>query len=290
MPQIKKVVFPVDFSKRGEGTAHVVEALAGIFQPEILMAHVVAPLHFEAMSLEVSGPALADLVASREADARRRLETFLKDEMAPFQVRRELLMGEPARAIVDFANREKADLIVMPTRGYGAFRRFILGSVTAKVLHDAECPVFTGVHLAEAPPPEMIHIEKIVVAVDLGDSTDQVLQWAAYLGKAVQAQLVVTHVVPSIEGQTGEVFDPDWRETFAAPARLRIQELMTKHGLRGDIVIDWGEASKQVCEVAAAAGADLLIIGRAHSESSLGRLRTHAYAIIRMAPCPVLSV
>jgi nucleotide-binding universal stress UspA family protein len=290
MPQIKKVVFPVDFSKRCEGTAHVVEALAGIFQPEILMVHVLTPLHYEAMSLEVSGPALADLIASREADARRRLETFLKDEMASFQVRRELLEGEPARAIVEFAKREHADLIVMPTHGYGAFRRFILGSVTAKVLHDADCPVFTGVHLADAPAPEMIHIEKIVVAVDLGESTDQVLQWASYLVKAVQAQLVVTHVVPSIEGETGEVFDPDWRETFAAPARKRIQELMANHGLRGDIVIDWGEVSKQVCEVAEAEAADLLIIGRAHSESSLGRLRTHAYAIIRMAPCPVLSV
>lgn len=290
MPQIKKIVFPVDFSKRCEGTAHVVEALGGVFQPEILMVHVLAPLHYEAMSLEVSGPALADLIASREADARRRLETFLRDEMAAFAVRRELLEGEPARAIVEYAKRENADLIVMPTHGYGAFRRFILGSVTAKVLHDAECPVFTGVHLADAPPPEAIHIEKIVAAVDLSDSTERVLEWAGFLAKAVSARLVVTHVVPSIEGQAGEVFDPDWRETFAGPARKRIQELMARHGLHGDIVIDWGEASKQVCEVTEAQGADLLIIGRAHTESALGRLRTHAYAIIRMAPCPVLSV
>jgi nucleotide-binding universal stress UspA family protein len=290
MPQIKKVVFPVDFSKRCEGTAHVVEALSVRFQPEILMVHVLAPLHYEAMSLEVSGPALADLIASREADARRRLESFLKDEMAAFHVRRELLEGEPARMIVEYAKQENADLIVMPTHGYGAFRRFILGSVTAKVLHDADCPVFTGVHLADAPAPEKIRIEKVVVALDLSDSTDQVLQWAAFLAQAVGARLVFTHVVPSIEGETGEVFDPDWRETFAAPARKRIQELMVQHGLRGDIVIDWGEASKQVCEVAEAEGADLLVIGRSHSERPLGRLRTHAYAIIRMAPCPVLSV
>lgn len=290
MPQIKRIVFPVDFSKRCEGTAHVVEALGAMFQPEILMVHVLAPLHYEAMSLEVSGPALADLIASREADARRRLETFLKDEMASFQVRRELLEGEPARAIVDYAKREKADLIVMPTHGYGAFRRFILGSVTAKVLHDAECPVFTGVHLAEAPAPEMIRIEKIVATVDLSESAERVLDWAGYLARTTSARLIVTHVVPSIEGQAGEVFDPDWRETFAAPARKQIQELMARHELRGEVVIDWGEPSKQVCEVAEAEGADLLIIGRAHSEKALGRLRTHAYAIIRMAPSPVLSV
>ena len=39
----------------------------------------------------------------------------------------------------------------MPTHGYGPFRRFILGSNTAKVLHDADCPVWTGVHVEEIP-------------------------------------------------------------------------------------------------------------------------------------------
>jgi len=40
---------------------------------------------------------------------------------------------------------------MMPTHGLGGFRRFLLGSVTAKVLHDADCPVWTGVHLERAP-------------------------------------------------------------------------------------------------------------------------------------------
>jgi nucleotide-binding universal stress UspA family protein len=290
MPQIKKVVFPVDFSKRSEGTAHVVEAIAGIFKPEILMVHVLAPLHYEAMSLEVSGPALADLIASREADARKRVDTFLKDELAPFQVRRELLEGEPARAITEYAHREKADLIVMPTHGYGAFRRFILGSVTAKVLHDADCAVFTGVHLEQAPPPEKINVRKIVAAVDLGPNSEKVLEWAGFAAKAWDAKLIVSHVVPSIEGTSGEYFDPDWRETFAKPARKQIHELLSKLNLHAEVVVDWGEASKQVCEIAEAHASDLVVIGRATSESTLGRLRTHAYAIIRMASCPVVSV
>jgi hypothetical protein len=67
------------------------------------------------------------------------------------EAKRVVLEGDPARQIVDYAHEEKVDLIVMPTHGYGPFRQFILGSITAKVLHDADCPVWTGVHLEEAP-------------------------------------------------------------------------------------------------------------------------------------------
>ena len=72
--------------------------------------------------------------------------------------------------------REQMDLIVMPTHGYGPFRRFILGSVTAKVLHDADCPVMTGVHLEEAPPIDTIAFRHVLVAVDLGPQSAPALR------------------------------------------------------------------------------------------------------------------
>jgi hypothetical protein len=56
------------------------------------------------------------------------------------------------KRIVEFAHNNNITLIAMPTHGYGLFRRFLLGSVTAKVLHDADCPIWTGVHMEAAPP------------------------------------------------------------------------------------------------------------------------------------------
>ena len=55
-----------------------------------------------------------------------------------------------------WAKANQIDLIMMPTHGYGRFRALLLGSVTAKVLHDADCPVWTAVHREEvmAHPPE----------------------------------------------------------------------------------------------------------------------------------------
>jgi nucleotide-binding universal stress UspA family protein len=52
-----------------------------------------------------------------------------------------LLVGGPARRIIDYANEIDADLIVVGSRGLGAIGSTLLGSVSRKVLHDAKRPV-----------------------------------------------------------------------------------------------------------------------------------------------------
>ena len=64
------------------------------------------------------------------------------DQLEDLKVRCVLFDGDPAEAIVEFARSEKIDLIAMPTHGYGGFRRLLIGSVTAKVLHDVSVSGF----------------------------------------------------------------------------------------------------------------------------------------------------
>lgn len=54
-----------------------------------------------------------------------------------------ILGGEPADAILAAAQKEKADLIVLGTRGYGEIKGLFLGSVSHKVAARAKCPVLT---------------------------------------------------------------------------------------------------------------------------------------------------
>ena len=49
--------------------------------------------------------------------------------------------GHPAETLVNFATKQKADLIVIGSRGMGGFQRLLLGSVSASVLHHAHCSV-----------------------------------------------------------------------------------------------------------------------------------------------------
>ena len=61
-------------------------------------------------------------------------------------VERVIQDGAPAEIIARYVRERGVDLIVMPTHGYGGFRRVLLGSVTAKVLHEVRCPVWTTAH------------------------------------------------------------------------------------------------------------------------------------------------
>ena len=290
--KFNKIIFPVDFSARSRGAAHYVEALARRFNPAVEMVHVLPPPHYEAMSIEVSGPALAEVLAAREAHAKNQLSSFLTDEMAGFDVRRTLLEGEPGARLAEFAAEQGADLIAIATHGYGMFRRFLLGSVAAQVLHDAKCPVLTGVHMEEAPPMDKIEFRRVLVALDFNPESVKVLRWAADFAQEVGAELVAAHVAPSLEGQAGESYDPNWRDYFAGAAKTRLEAMLEEADVKNaTIAIDYGDAAHQVCELAAAENADLIVIGRGHTtEGMFGRLRAKAYSIIRMAPCPVVSV
>ena len=108
--------------------------------------------------------------------------------------------------ILAVSRAENVDLIMMPTSGIGRYRRFILGSVTAKVLHDADCPVWTGVHLEQAPPLEALRIQNIVCAVDLKPHSERVLEWAQQMSGEYQAALHVVHAIPAYETQAGILF------------------------------------------------------------------------------------
>ena len=50
-------------------------------------------------------------------------------------------LGDPAKIIINLAKSNDYDLIVMGSRGRGAFKELLLGSVTQKVAHHAKCPV-----------------------------------------------------------------------------------------------------------------------------------------------------
>lgn len=290
MLALERILLPVDFSDRCLGAARYARLLASRYDAEILILHVVEPIRYEFSALEFGGAVLTDLASSRMAQARERLETFLAAELQDSRVRRLLAEGEAAQTIVETARKEQASLITMPTHGYGRFRRFILGSVTAKVLHDAHCPVWTGVHLEQAPVPEAIRLRTVLCAVDLGPQSAEPLRWAAALARDFQARLLVAHACPCIELRPGECGDRDLNAELAARAKQRLEKLLEETGADAEAVIEFGDAPKVVCSVAASRRADLMVIGRGSAAGVYGRLRTNAYAIIRESPCPVVSV
>jgi len=71
-------------------------------------------------------------------------EDYLRKKLADgkyARVKVHAVVGDAGREITSFAEREAADLIVIPSHGYGFFKHLLLGSVAARVVRLAHCPV-----------------------------------------------------------------------------------------------------------------------------------------------------
>jgi nucleotide-binding universal stress UspA family protein len=286
---LSHILAPVDFSEKSECAARYAEALQRRFGSRITLLHVLPPPHYEFGAMEVGGSVLEELFRSRAEQAKKDLDAFLAEELPPGNAERLIVEGDPAAKIVRTAHDLGASLIVMPTHGYGTFRRFILGSVTAKVLHDADCPVWTGVHM-EAARVEDVRLGKVAVGLDLRSQSERTLMWARRFAQEVGAEVALVHVMPSLEGPGGEPLDPDWQRRMEAAAEEEIGGLMKRLGWEAPVRIGSGDVPETVCRLAKEWGADLLVIGRGSASGVLGRLRANAYSIIRQSECPVVSV
>ena len=292
MAWLSRILAPVAFSARCRGATQYAETLSCHFHAELILLHVVAPppaLYAapEAMAYSTA----AELTAERLEQRKIELGTYLGGQCPDIPLTREVVEGDPAEKIVGYARSHDVDLIVMATHGYGPFRRFLLGSVTAKVLHDAGCPVWTGPHLEEAPNYQTIGFRSIVCAVDLAKGSRAILEWAGRFAREYGAELAIVHVLPESLVQWGGLyFDPEWRSQAAAAARDQIVRLQEELHTAGEVLIEIGDAPVVVSDVASRRKADLLVIGRGRESGLLGRLRANAYAILRESPCPVVTI
>ena len=291
MFQIRKILFPVDFSEACLGAAAYVAAYAGRFQAELTMLHVVdfgtyvSPL---TPGLWEAQP--RDLSKEGVKRARETMSAYKAEDFKHLEVNRQVASGDPAHQIICAAKQSGTDLIMMPTHGLSAFRRYILGSVTAKILHDADCPVWTGVHLENAPSLDAIRFQKVLCAVDLGPQSERALRWAAAFASEHAAELIVVHAIPAAEVRPYKYFDQPLVTVLENQGRKELQELLHSVGITARVIVAGGEPAKVTSKIADVEKVDQMVIARGAVAEGFGRLRTHAYALIRSAPCPVVSV
>ncbi|HLK69118.1 MAG TPA: universal stress protein [Bryobacteraceae bacterium] len=289
MALISRILVPVVFSDRCQDAARYAAALACRFHSELILLHVfVQPWAAYSSPEGYATPPPYDL-ESTLAQVQEELDEFLADELRSLKVQRILMEGDPARVIAQFACSEGCDLIVMPTHGYGPFRRFLLGSVTAKVLHDVACPVITGPHMESAPGPPCFR--KVLCALDLSPESRGVLEWAGLLASEFGSDVSIVHVIPtSTVRLEGVSFDSQWRTELVAHARRDIAKLQEAVKVPGEIMVEVGDVPGAVREAAQSWGADLVVAGRGRAHGMLGRLRANTYGIVRESRCPVAAV
>jgi nucleotide-binding universal stress UspA family protein len=288
MRAFQKILFPVDLSDGCTATAPFVEAMARRYHASVTMLHVLEMPSGLVPDWYGGAVPVVDTTAIWEAEAQA-AQAYLSDKFQGLNVRRVVVQGDAAQTIDEYARDIGTDLIMMATHGYGLFRTLLLGSVTAKVLHDTPIPVWTGVHVENAPAvsPEFA---TIMCAVDRTEDSVETMRFAGRLAEDNHAKLFLVHAIPGAEVAPDRYFDSDFRQYLEQDAKKTIAQLQESTGVAAQLCLGAGEVSHVVRDAALGHSADLLVIGRGHATRTLGRLRSNVYSIIRDAPCPVISV
>jgi len=294
MLRTRHILFPYDFSERCAAAAPLVAAMARRFGSRITMLSVVPPVWQNSSSEPKTAAALYDPQRLQAT-----LDRALVDEFSGIKVERIAQKGDPAAVIVAFAHHDfgrgkSVDMIMMPTHGLGPFRTLLLGSVTAKVLHDARCPVWTAAHAEvgpeyrDGPSPALCAV--VLCAVDGTPKSVPLMKWAAEWAHAVGAKLRLVHAVSSVTDLPILKSERALQEEVRKEAEAAVEKQRREAGIEAALCVETGPIADVVHQEALRQGAGLMVIGRGALHGTLGRLRTHAYGIIRRSPCPVLSV
>jgi len=219
----------------------------------------------------------------------QRLTHFAEAQFPETPVKIVVDQGDPGSCIAELARVWDMDLIMLTTRGRGKFRAALLGSVAAKVLHDASCAVWTAGHCDEIGKQ---HTEwrNIVCAIDTVPEGTRLIRYAAELAAGSGAEVQVVHTVPAAETGAERYFDMEFAAFLEQQAREAITRMQNEAGTNFDVCVKAGSIPAKVREEALSHNADLVLIGRGALPHFAGRLRSHAYSIVRDMPCPVLSI
>jgi len=138
---IKKVLWPTDFSRNSEYALPYVQSLTEKYQPEIHVLYVIEDLaHHESWYGEFNESRVNKLMQWENEKAGERLEQLCEKHMAgcPLYIKH-TRVGDPAREILDLANNENMDMIVMASKGSKG--HFEYGSIAEKVSRNTTIPV-----------------------------------------------------------------------------------------------------------------------------------------------------
>lgn len=139
---LKTILVPTDFSEPSTAALDYAKQLAEAFNASIHLLHVVQDPLRQPWAVENYGISPLDVLADITAQAKKDLEEALPEpEQKKYKAQLVTPVGSPFGEIVDYANKNNVDVIVMGTHGRGTLAHAILGSVTERVVRFAPCPV-----------------------------------------------------------------------------------------------------------------------------------------------------
>lgn len=262
--------------------------------PEALLLTVVPPpLHvwptsgFDPGSID---EALHSIGRERLADAER----LMQEGSVPWKS--VVRIGAPAETIVAEARRERADLIVMGTRGLSALRGLLVGSVALRIAQSSPIPVWFMPPNARCPL-QLGRRMKLLVAVDGSEASNRAAAWAGRVAPAFgNCSIDLMSVRPEL-GPVGAALGMpvdttrNWAERLGRAAIDAARAAMGNGGSNATCHIVHGNVVPALCQAACQTDADAIVVGP-RNLGALGKatLGSVSSALLQTATCSVIVV
>ncbi len=289
MISIARILCPTDFSDASRRALAEAVTLARWYEAELTVLHaapllVLPPVELAYIPSTALGP-----------EARQRLLGELRAFVEPVRraapaVRIELVEGDPVTEILSRAQGGETDLVVLGTHGRQGLPRWVLGSVTEKVLRRAPCPVLTVAPSATAAPSA--RFETVLCPVDFSPSSPHTVREAAALAEEAQARLVLLHVIE------GSIYPPmrvppgfdraAYRDEVTAAVSGRLWRLLPDGRGGAEVAVVWGTPHREILRQAVDRRAGLIVMGAHGGALDSTVFGSTAHRVVRDATAPVL--
>jgi nucleotide-binding universal stress UspA family protein len=289
-----KILWATDGSEEARYALNYAKLLAKAFNSEIIGVHVIKvgdKKFWGLLGKKMDLRAWSENMASDWFNIFSQIREELKNDKINFNYK--VVTGLPHEKIIDVANEEKADLIVMGKRGLGLKDRILVGSNTVKVLQRSEVPVLAAKRKEERSLPK---IRKILVPFDASEKFDSALRYAVSLGKTFDATILVLYVLELISypyefplhilNEMRDVYDKELKDKIAEISSQEGDKIKIKHKVVESInsylgIIGFAESQK----------VDLIVMN-SHGRKGIKRLAMGSVAekVIQEAPCSILAL
>lgn len=294
---INRVLFATDFSDCALKAEEYAALFSRVYQASIDIFHVLELYP----GLDPEYPVTQVYVDQ----LRRETDTYLAEALRRLQSKRisatlRSVLGVPSVQICAAAAESHADLIVLGTRGKTGLEHLLLGSTAERVVNKAPCPVLTvclpGSHIGYATSASpAAEVQRILAPVDFSDCSLNALEYAVQIAKQLKATVTILHVLEPVSyGLDLTLIHTSEREHARAQLDAELDALVHAIALEGltvDRIIRGGTPADSLLRFIKEHRCDLVVMGT-HGRRGLSHLvnGSVAEAVLRHAPCPVLTV
>lgn len=288
MSDVKRILFPSDFSQSADIPAANAAALAQRLDAELTVLHVSLILENDQDGSVDLGP-LDKPTTEVLAEMHRQLApTHYEGQVVEYAQTNGITAGP---AIVDYLEQYPHDLVIMGTHGRRGFKRWLMGSVAEEVVRFAPCPVIT---LKEDWVGSLADVKRILVPLDFSLASAPALARAHAMADRFGASLEILHVIqpppyPDIYAfsTTSEFYKRAQEKSEMLIGRL-LAEFPDPVPTITNVVT--GYPTHEILNTAQSRGVDLILMAHLGLTRMAGRkLGSVTEHVVRTAHCPVLT-